>query len=80
MIRIITDSSGDLDLDAAAQLQVDVIPIHISFGEAEYLDRQDLSVTEFYNKLETVDKLPTTSANHTLSILSGLSALFRSWR
>lgn len=61
MIRIITDSSGDLDLDAAAQLQVDVIPIHISFGEAEYLDRQDLSVTEFYNKLETVDKLPTTS-------------------
>ncbi len=61
MIRIITDSSGDLDLEAAAQLQVDVIPIHISFGETEYLDRQNLSVTEFYNKLETVDKLPTTS-------------------
>lgn len=61
MIRIITDSSGDLDLEAAVQLQVDVIPIHISFGETEYLDRQNLSVTEFYNKLETVDKLPTTS-------------------
>lgn len=61
MIRIVTDSSSDLDLDQAAQLQVDVIPIHIYFGQTEYLDRQDLSVTDFYNKLETVEQLPTTS-------------------
>lgn len=61
MIRIITDSSGDLDLADAAQLQVDVIPISITFGETEYLDRQTLSVAEFYDKLATVDKLPTTS-------------------
>ena len=61
MIRIITDSSCDLDLTQAAQLQVDVLPIHIYFGETEYLDRQTLSVTEFYEKLETVEKLPTTS-------------------
>lgn len=61
MIRIITDSSGDLDLDVAAQLQVDVIPIHIFFGDTEYLDRQTLSVAEFYRKLEGASKLPTTS-------------------
>lgn len=61
MIRIITDSSSDLDLDAAVQMQVDIIPIHIYFGETEYIDRQTLSVSEFYNKLTTVDKLPTTS-------------------
>lgn len=61
MIRIVTDSSSDLDLDQAAQLQVDVIPIHIYFGQTEYLDRQDLSVTDFYTKLETVEQLPTTS-------------------
>lgn len=61
MIRIITDSSSDLDLEQAAQLNVDVIPIHIRFGEYEYQDRQNLSVTDFYNKLETVTQLPTTS-------------------
>lgn len=38
-----------------------MIPIHIYFGQTEYLDRQDLSVTDFYNKLETVEQLPTTS-------------------
>ena len=61
MIRIITDSSSDLDLEQAAQLNVDVIPIHIRFGETEYQDRQNLSVTDFYNKLKTVTELPTTS-------------------
>lgn len=61
MIRIITDSSCDFDLEQAAKLNVDVLPIHIFFGETEYLDRQTLSVTEFYDKLETVEKLPSTS-------------------
>lgn len=37
MIRIITDSSSELDPELAARLQVDVIPIHIYFGETEYL-------------------------------------------
>lgn len=61
MIRIITDSSSDFTPEAAAQLQVEVLPIPIRFGETEYLDRHNLSVTEFYHKLETVDQLPTTS-------------------
>lgn len=61
MIRIITDSSCDFDPEQAAKMHVDVLPIHIYFGETEYLDRQTLSVTDFYNKLETAEKLPTTS-------------------
>lgn len=61
MIRIITDSSSELDPELAARLQVDVIPIHIYFGETEYLDRQTLSVSDFYHKLEQVETLPTTS-------------------
>ena len=65
MIRIITDSSSDLDLEQAAQLNVDVIPIHIRFGETEYQDRQNLSVTDFYNKLKTVTELPTTCLLYT---------------
>lgn len=61
MIRIITDSSCDFDLEQAAKMNVEVLPIHIFFGETEYLDRQTLSVADFYEKLETVEKLPTTA-------------------
>ena len=61
LIRIVTDSSCDFDLDQAAQMKVDVVPLHIYFGETEYLDRQTLSVADFYEKLETVDKLPSTA-------------------
>ncbi len=61
MIRIITDSSCDFDPAMAKQLQVKIIPIHLYFGEKEYIDRVDLSIEEFYQKLATADKLPTTS-------------------
>ena len=61
MIRLIADSSSDIDLDLASQLQVDIIPFPITFGSEEYLDRQTLSVEEFYNKLQTVSELPKTS-------------------
>lgn len=61
LIRLIADSSSDIDLDLASQLQVDIIPFPITFGSEEYLDRQTLTVENFYNKLQTVTELPKTS-------------------
>ena len=61
MIHIITDSSSDYDLTLAAQQQVEIIPMRICFGETEYLDRQTISVADFYTKLEQADTLPSTS-------------------
>lgn len=61
MICILTDSSSDLDPAEAARMGVQIIPMHLSFGDTDYIDRQTLSVAEFYEKLATVEKLPTTS-------------------
>ena len=36
--RIITDSASDLPQETAARWGVTVMPLHIRFGEEEYLD------------------------------------------
>lgn len=61
MVKIITDSSCDIDLDMARELDIEVIPIQVHFEEESYFSGVDLSNEEFYEKLKTVEKLPTTS-------------------
>lgn len=61
MIRIITDSSCDIDLNRAKEMGIEIIPIEVHFGEETYQSGVNLSTEEFYNKLKLVEKLPTTS-------------------
>lgn len=61
-VRIVTDSSSDLDTAAAEKLGVEVVPLSIRFGTEEYTDRVDLSVEEFYAKMATSAALPETAA------------------
>ena len=58
-IRIITDSAADIPQNYDEKILV--LPLHISFGEEEYLDGVNLSHTEFYEKLIESDELPRTS-------------------
>ena len=58
-IRIITDSAADIPQNYDEKILV--LPLHISFGEEEYLDGVNLSYTEFYEKLIESDELPRTS-------------------
>ena len=58
-LRIITDSASDLLPGEREDLQI--VPIHILFGDREYLDGVNLSHREFYEKLIESDVLPTTS-------------------
>lgn len=58
-IRIITDSAADIPQNYDEKIYV--LPLHISFGEEEYLDGVNLSHTEFYEKLIESDELPRTS-------------------
>lgn len=60
-IRIITDSTSDLGLEAAAQLGVDILPLTVLFGEQAYRDNIDITNREFYEKLAAAPQLPTTS-------------------
>ena len=58
-IKIITDSASDIPQDFDERIIV--LPLHVSFGEEEYLDGVNLSHEAFYEKLIECDTLPKTS-------------------
>ena len=60
-IRIICDSASDINQKTAKEMGITVLPLKIIFGKEQYLDGINMSHHEFYEKLESEDKLPTTS-------------------
>ena len=58
---IVTDSAAYLDPQVAQANQIIVVPITVIFGQQTYLENIEISTTEFYEKMRTTDKLPTTS-------------------
>lgn len=61
MIRIITDSTADFIKADARALDIDVVPLTVTFGDEHFEDGEDLPVETFYEMLENAPKLPTTS-------------------
>ena len=61
MIRIVTDSSCDLPSDEIARHRVTIVPLTIRFGDEEFVDGVDLSVEEFWQRLEHTGVLPETA-------------------
>lgn len=60
-IRIITDSTSEISQKQAKELNIDVIPLTVNFGNETFIDGVDLSNKEFYQRLRVADKLPKTS-------------------
>ncbi len=61
-VRIVTDSACDLRGDEVTELGIEVVPLSIRFGDDEYVDREQLSVEEFYRLLAESEALPETAA------------------
>ena len=61
-VRIVTDSACDLRGHEVIDLRIEVVPLSIRFGTEEFVDREDLSVEEFYRRLDESEELPETSA------------------
>ena len=61
-IRIVTDSGSDISPEAAAEHQVAVVPLKVRFGTEEYTDHQDITVEQFYQKMQDSAELPATAA------------------
>lgn len=61
-VRIVTDSSCDLDATEASELGVEIVPLSIRFGTEEFTDRVDLAVEDFYAKMASSELLPETAA------------------
>lgn len=61
MVRIITDGTSDMTAQRAAELNIDVIPLRVLFGQESFLDGVDITREEFFARLTTSEELPTTS-------------------
>ena len=64
-VVVVTDSGADLPAtagEADGPSAVEVVPLTIRFGEEEFVDRVELSNTEFWARCATSKELPTTAA------------------
>ena len=59
-IRIITDSSCDLNKDIIEKYNIKVVPLNVSFEDEIYMD-SELDNKEFYEKMKNSKELPKTS-------------------
>ena len=60
-IRIIVDSSADMEEGYARAHDITIIPMTIAFGSEQYAEGVDLSREEFFERLVETDELPRTS-------------------
>ena len=61
-VRIVTDSACDLTNEESTALGIEVVPLSIRFGDEEFVDRVELDVHEFYERMDASDALPETAA------------------
>lgn len=60
-IKIVTDSTCDLSADVIEKHGIIVVPLSISINGKNYLDRVDLTPTEFIEKMKASTDLPKSS-------------------
>ena len=61
MLRILTDTASDFDLEEASSLGITVLPMEITIGNQTYKDRYDLTPDRFYEMLIESSEMPHTS-------------------
>ncbi|MFC1919959.1 DegV family protein [Chloroflexota bacterium] len=61
-VHVVTDSTCDLPSQVVKDLGITVVPAYVHFGTLSYRDGVDLSTEEFYPRLVSSSKFPTTSA------------------
>jgi DegV family protein with EDD domain len=75
-VKIVTDTLSDITGDLAEELGVTVVPLYVRFGEDIYRDRVEITSEEFYRRLVSEDKLPSTTQptpNDFLSVFEELT-------
>jgi len=59
-VKIVTDSSADLPAELVRELGITVVPLYVRFGEEVYREQVDISLDEFYQRLEHGSIHPVT--------------------
>jgi DegV family protein with EDD domain len=61
-IRIVTDSACDLPDEVVRAHGIEVVPLTITFGDEALVDREQLSVDDFWTRLLAMKGVPQTAA------------------
>ena len=59
-IKIITDSSCDLNKDIINRYNIEIVSLNVSIGEEHYKDTE-MDLKDFYDKMKASKELPKTS-------------------
>ena len=60
-IKVVTDSTSDLDSAIAKDLGITIVPLNVHFGETVFKDGIDLNTDQFFDKLINGNVFPSTS-------------------
>jgi DegV family protein with EDD domain len=60
-IAVVTDSACDLPPEVIDDLQIHVIPFHLSFGDSQFLDKVTIQPDQFYTLLQTHKEHPKSA-------------------
>jgi DegV family protein with EDD domain len=60
-VRVVTDSAAELAPEVIESLGITVVPMNVRFGDDEVKDGIDLSLPDFYRRLEHSPIMPTTT-------------------
>ena len=60
-IKVVTDSTSDLDSAIAEDLGITIVPLNVHFGETVFKDGIDLNTDQFFDKLSNGNVFPSTS-------------------
>ena len=61
MNKILLETSSDYTVDEVQAKGMDLVPLHITLGEADYRDAYDLSKDKFYELLTSNEEFPKSS-------------------
>lgn len=60
-IRVVTDSTADMDDGEAERLAIEMVPLTVHWNRESYLDKVELGIDDFYRKLKEEKGVPRTS-------------------
>ncbi len=60
-IKIITDSTCDIARETVDQFGISIVPAYVLFGEESFRQGIDINPTQFYARLQSSSRLPSTS-------------------
>jgi len=61
MLRIITDGAADFPAGWEEEFDIQIIPINVHFGEETFLQYVEISLDDFYKKIDSGSVFPKTS-------------------